>query len=160
MSQPPHLHPSQESSSSQMEPEIILQAQAAQPSARALRSITALLHLLIMPCFYYTASLRSLCNFTASLHPRTGAPAAFVINHFIKNIGQEVLSHPLSPINLLNCLLNSFFNCSTIARQEETCTPFPNSTSASPFQSSQSPILGWFLFHNTFQKSTSLPDFE
>lgn len=109
--------------------------------------------LLIRPCFYYTASLRSLCNFTASLGPRTGAPAAFVINHFIKNIGQEVLSHPLSPINLLNCLLDPSFNCSTTARQEEACTPFPNGDLASTLQSFQSLILGWFSFHNTFQKS-------
>lgn len=91
-----------------------IQALPAQPSARALVSIIVLLYFAHYASFllHGLIKLRSLSNLTASLGLRTGAPAAFVVNHFIKNTGQKLLSYPLLPINLFNCLLGPFFTCS------------------------------------------------
>lgn len=91
-----------------------MQALPAQPSARALVSIIVLLYFAHYASFllHGLIKLRSLCNLTASLGLRTGAPAAFFVNHFIKNTGQKLLLYPLLPINLFNCLLGPFFTCS------------------------------------------------
>jgi len=90
------------------------QALPAQPSARALLSIIVLLYFAHYALFslHGLIKLRSLCNLTASLSLRTGAPAAFVVNHLIKNTGQKLLLCPLLPINLSNRLFGPFFTCS------------------------------------------------
>lgn len=77
-------------------------------------SITGLLYLAHYTSFLLPGliKLRSLCNLTASLGLRTGAPAVPVVNHFIKNTGQKLQLSPLLPISLFNCLLGPFFTCS------------------------------------------------